>query len=284
MRDLRGCIVPGARDDVARGRSLADMVPFFGSKGAAHRFAQLALGPYWAELANLAPAVRCVDVGGGEGVLAAAVLQQAASHGVVCEMLVLDVNERFLRTAIASGLQVQHGNTSLLPADAAELVLLRFVNHYQSAAEQYALAKDIARVLRPGGLLAAQIQTATAPVCALFDEVACWLSGDKEGTGRHWAPLEEFIEQFDTAGLRRVSVVGADVPDEAPIGTLAEEAWMRIHADTLQAHLCTGATAAVASLLDARRSFSKRALARALQMGLPESLVTYQPIVVMRRQ
>jgi hypothetical protein len=270
------------RDDVASGRALAELAPFFGSDGAATRFVRLALDEHWTALAVLGPRLRCIDVGGGEGIVAAALRREADLRGIACEALVVDANPRFLQAAAGRGLPVHLGGPGQLPAGCAELVLLRFVNHYQSAAGQEQLARQVARLLVRGGYLAAQIHTAAPQVCALFDEVALWITGSEVDTGRHWAPLEEFLALFELAGLRLVRVIGESVRDEVPIEELVDDAWSRVHGKALQERLKAGEAVQASGLLAARDALRARARRLARDRGLPTRLPTLQPIVVMQ--
>lgn len=278
MNALSG-VVAGTRDDLSSERSLAALAPFFGSEGAAARFVSLALEQHWSALG---PVIRSVDVGGAEGIVAQALLREAARRGVICDVLVLDANPRFLSAAAERGLATRLGTPADLEPVSAELVLLRFVNHYQSALAQRTLAQQIARALVPAGLLAAQIHTAAPEVCALFDEVAGGISGDAVGSGRHWAPLDEFIEVFERAGLRRLRVIGADIADEVELDDLVDDAWARVHGQALSEQLRRGQASLAAALLSQRDQWRARARQLAQNRGLSRRVSTQQPILVMQ--
>lgn len=274
----------GARDDLATGESLSDLQPFFAAVGAARRFVALAVEPWLAPLAEPGQPVACVDIGGGEGIVAQALSDLAKLRRIPCNILVLDHNPRFLAAAAARGLATWLGEAADLPAGSADCVVLRFVNHYNSATEQARLAASLARLVRPGGLLAAQIETGDPATCALMEEIAALASGDQTGAGRHWPTLLAFEAAYRAVGFAIEVVYGADVEDRAPSAERLEEAWTRLRGPALEAALKAGDIARAAAVLDARDDFlhaARTALARA---GAGGTVATTQPIIVMRRR
>ncbi|MDX0647510.1 methyltransferase domain-containing protein [Sinorhizobium medicae] len=283
MRKTARRLSPGTRDDLAGGASLAALSPFFSSPSAARRFVELAVLPHLSGLRAADGLIACVDVGGGEGILAAALAEAAAEAGIPCEIIVVDQNALFLQTAARRGLRTLEGGPSDLPESYADLALMRFVNHYDSASAQVALARDLAGLVRPGGLLAAQIQTATAEICAVFDTIAALLSGDPLGVGRHWPTLPEFLAQFEAVGFETVTIIGGDVEDQAPASGLVMDAWSRVHGIALRAALTQGDVATTANMLAERERFAQGAHEALQRGGAPDQIATTQPITVMRR-
>lgn len=284
MNELMCGLPRGTRDDLAARTSLAALAPFFGSDGAARRFVELAVLPYLIRPQPGGPPVSCVDVGGGEGIVAAALADMLAERNIASSIVVVDQNPDYVSTAARRGLSVVRGDASVLPASSADVAVLRFVNHYSDAQSQMRLAQDLARAVRRGGLLAAQIQTATDEICRLFGEIAALLSGDAAGEGRYWPTLPHFMDWFRAAGFEDVAVIGSEVEDRIDKTTMLQEAWNRVRGPALEAALRGGDVAATVDLLAAReRLFWRQAQACLERAGQPDEIASIQPIIVMRR-
>ncbi len=284
MNGLVSDLPPGARDDLAGGASLAALHPYFGAAGAARRFVELAFAPYLDDLAADVGIIRCVDVGGGEGIVAEAFTQWCQSAAKECRVTVLDRNEAFLKTAAARGLHVQLGGVEDLAPASADCVIYRFVNHYNKELEQARIAGALARLVRYGGILAAQIETGSAATCRLLGEIAALLSGDDVARGRHWPTRAAFEASYRAVGFEVEAAHGSDLEERVSSEERLDQAWTRVVGATLWSSLEGGDAERAAQILDDRNNFLRSARERLTAAGAGDMIVTCQPLIVMRRR
>ena len=116
------------------------------------RYSQ-SLAPLFADWAKVTPGQCALDVGCGPGALTEVLVERLGAAAV----LACDPSETFVRECRARhpGVEVRLGRAEMLPFDDAsvDLVLAQLVLHFVSDPE--AAAREMRRVLRPGGTVAA---------------------------------------------------------------------------------------------------------------------------------
>ena len=274
---------PGTRNDMASGRTLSRLHPFFGVTGSAERFVSLSLTSFLDEIPGPQEPITCFDIGGGEGVVAAAFKAMCKSKGIRCNVTVIDENPRFLKEAERCGLETYSGPLGNLKKASADCAILRFVNHYNDASTQVTMAQEIADLVKPGGVLAAQIETGDEETCRLHDQISQVFEAEPNDAVQHWATLGQFQRMYTDAGFEVVAVLGDGVVDETPIQDRLEMAWYRQYGDAFDIAIVEGNATNTISALNAREDFLHQAWAILRTANAPEVVRTMQPIIVFRR-
>lgn len=283
MRRESDNVSPGTRDDLAGGRSLASLHPFFGDEGAAERFVELGFAPYLGQLAKERQPLRCIDLGGGEGIVASAFFDYCKSHEIEAFPIVLDQNSHFLRVAEKRGLGVVLDSIENFDDECMDCAILRFVNHYNDSKSQARIASSVSRIVRSGGILATQIETGSEQTCAMLGEIAALLSEVSPGSGRHWLSQDAFEASYRAVGFELEAVHGAQLEHSAPVRQRLSQAWDRIVGPKLWDALVDEDEVAASRLLGQRREFMDRARDRLDRQDMPETVQTKQPLMVFRR-
>jgi len=172
----------------------------------AERYAAMAAGRDWTGLVDWcepAPADRALDVAGGPGSLAAALLPRVGA------ITVLDASARLLEF-VPEGIGRSLGRAEQLPFDDASFDLVTCVNSLHHIARPPRALDEMARVLAPGGRI------------VLEDFIA----DDDPARARRWEEIERIRDpehgRLITAGEPRVPLLGAGLDLDA------EEMWLRL--------------------------------------------------------
>ncbi|PPU04938.1 MULTISPECIES: methyltransferase domain-containing protein [Xanthomonas] len=243
----------GTVRDLRERTNLAEAISFFASRQEAQTFAATALAH---ALPVLPQAVRYVDYGGGQGVLADAMRNALSAAGRECDVAVVDSNLRYLQDARALNLDTRLANIEECPLHDADLASMRLVNHYCGYNQQAAILRSIHAGLRPGGVFVSQIETGSDAICRLQTRISNALS--QEGcSGYYWPTLDEYVELAQAAGFVGIDVIGESAPVESTINEGLAAAWRRFNGRELQALVADDSAEQMQQLLARRALFFK---------------------------
>ena len=163
------------------------------------------LAPLFADYAGVAPGQRVIDVGCGPGALTTELVQRLGTAAVVG----VDPSEPFVEAARARhpGVTVQQASAEHLPFDddAFDAALAQLVVHFM--ADPVAGLREMARVTRPGGVVAACVWDhagGKGPI-SLFWEAARELDPDVDDESQLAGAREGHLTALcSAAGLREV--------------------------------------------------------------------------------
>lgn len=219
---MSACI-PGTVRDLASGIDLEGEHPFFGSVAEADRFVRAAILP---NLGGLRRRVRLLDLGGGQGLLAAHCAGVLSGLGYEPEGWVVDANPAFLSDARKRGLNTHEADIACYAGIPADIVLMRLVLHYNPQPAQPMILANACRHLVGGGLMALQLESGDKTACALRNRLAA-LIGGWLGTGAgFWVDRESIFEWLREAGLCNPAHV-MEPEYESDVVALVRNAWRR---------------------------------------------------------
>ena len=163
------------------------------------------LSPLLADLAEVRPGQRVVDVGSGPGSLTGELVARLGAENVAA----IDPSEPFVEAARARhpGVDVHHGSAESLPfADAAfDAALAQLVVHFMG--DPVAGLREMARVTRAGGVVAACVwdfaggRGPLGPFWVAAREIEPDVDDESHRAGARGGHL---IELFEAAGLTHV--------------------------------------------------------------------------------
>ncbi len=165
----------------------------------------LTLSPQLAELAGVAVGARALDVGCGSGMLTAELVARLGAAAVAAidpeELFVAAVRER------NPGVDVRHGAAEDLPFADAEFdaALAQLVIHFM--ADPVAGLREMARVTRPGGVVAASVWDLAggrAPITPFWRAAIELDPGTRDESARAGARQGDLPALFAAAGLADV--------------------------------------------------------------------------------
>jgi len=174
------------------------------------------VAPLFLDWLAIPPGRSWLDIGCGTGALSAAILDRCAPAAVTG----VEPSEGFLATArenLAGRARLLQGSAAAIPLDddavdaAVGGLMLNFV------ADQPAALAELARVVRPGGAIAAYVwdYAGTMEMMSLFWEAAVALDGRavplREAVGFQLSRPEELESLFAGAGLAGVAVTGLEI-------------------------------------------------------------------------
>jgi ubiquinone/menaquinone biosynthesis C-methylase UbiE len=176
------------------------------------------LSPQLADLAEIKMGQRALDVGCGPGALTTELVSRLGAEQVAA----VDPSEPFVEAARSRhpGVDVRHASAEALPFDDAtfDAALAQLVVHFMT--DPVGGIGEMARVTRPGGLIAACVwdHAGGKGPLGLFWEVARELSADTvDESNLPGARNGQLVELFEAAGLREVrqSIVHARLQHES---------------------------------------------------------------------
>ncbi|HXG26373.1 MAG TPA: methyltransferase domain-containing protein [Candidatus Binatia bacterium] len=177
------------------------------------RFSRL-LAPQMADLANIAPGMRALDVGCGTGALTAVLVDRLGTANVAgidpSESFVAAARERFPEV------RIEHGSAEALPFGdrAFDAALAQLVVHFMT--DPVGGIREMARVTRPGGVVAACVWDhagGTGPLGLFWRAVSDLRPGSVDESRLPGARAGHLVEIFQQAGLTNIeaSTVAADL-------------------------------------------------------------------------
>jgi SAM-dependent methyltransferase len=224
------------------------------------------LSPQLADLAGVGAGQRVLDVGSGPGALTAELVGRLGAEQVAA----VDPSERFVEAARARqpGVDVRVAPAEDLPFgdDSFDAALAQLVVHFM--ADPVAGLREMARVTRPGGVVAACVWDhggGRSPI-AHFWEAVRLLDPDADAeAGRAGTWRGHLVELFREAGLREV--------EESEVSTAVDyetfEAWWEPF------QLGVGPAGEYAQALDAVQSAELQEHCRHVLPDLPFTLTAY---------
>ena len=239
--------------DLRERTNLAQAISFFGSHHEARRFADVCLAR---TLGDLPGETRCVDFGGGQGIVAQAMHDALLAAGRQPHVMVVDSNANYLADARARGLSVQLANIEACELADVDLATMRLVNHYCGYEQQGSMLANIHKALRPNGMFVSQIETGAAEICRLQGKISNALSNES-CSGYYWPTLTEYIALTEAVGFVETCVIGESPPIEATINEALATAWKRFHGRRLEDFAKEGRIDEMNELLAERAKFFK---------------------------
>lgn len=163
------------------------------------------LAARFADLVDLRPGARVLDVGCGPGALTAVLVERVGPDAVAA----IDPTESYVAAARARlpGVDVRAGTAERIPHPdgAFDLTLAQLVVHHM--ADPVAGLTEMARVTRPGGQVAACVWDnagGSGPLSSFWRAARELDTAADDGSGMAGAREGHLAELFATAGLRQV--------------------------------------------------------------------------------
>jgi ubiquinone/menaquinone biosynthesis C-methylase UbiE len=172
------------------------------------------MAPGLADLAGIERGRRVLDVGCGPGALTAELVQRLGPDAVVA----VDPSEPFVTAARERnpGVDVQLAAAEELPFedDAFDAALAQLVVHFM--ADAVTGLREMARVTRPGGVVAASVWGPEGPLSTFWRAVREREPGARDESALAGAREGHLAELFEQAGLRDVEPTVLEVRVEHP--------------------------------------------------------------------